>query len=216
MNTHRLVRLMGTTFLWGGLAGLIVGLVLSIQDPALESWGMGDWIFGVIGWFGGGLIFSALSLLGFFSYSLVNQLGLGLFRKPILWNALLILLMALTFYDTVELRYAFFAEEGESYYSFILLPLVLFLWGLVVAYIKAKETNKTAFVPTLFFMFAFTILELIPALRQDNIKSLLDMAVPLVVANTWQVLVFHRILKNPKLESSKKMMQQHEKVKMTK
>lgn len=216
VNTHRLVRLMGTTFLWGGLAGLIVGLVLSIQDPALELWSMGDWVFGVIGWFGGGLIFSALSMLGFFAYSLINQLGLGLFRKPMLWNALLILLMVITFYDTVELRYAFFAEEGESYYSYVLFPLILFLWGLLVSFIKAKDTNKSAFIPTLFFMFSFTILELIPALRQDNIKSLLDMAIPLVVANSWQVLIFHRILKDPKLESSNKVMEKREKVKATK
>lgn len=203
MNARRLVRLMGTTFLWGGLTGLIVGFFLSFQDPALQEWVLGDWVFGVIGWFGGGLIFAALSLLGFFAYSFVQQLGLGVLRRPQLWHTLLVLLMIITFYDVIELRYSAFATEGESYYSYFILPIVLLAWALLVAYLKMKDTNKKAFIPTLFFMFSFTIIELIPALRDNNIKSLLDMAIPLIVANTWQVLMFHRIMKDPKLASSR-------------
>lgn len=202
MNARRAARLMGTTFLWGGFTGLIVGTLLSLQDPALQSWVFGDWAFGVIGWFGGGLIFSALSLLGFFAYTLIHQLGIGLFRKPVLWHTLLVLLIALTFYDVGEIRYNAFAAEGESYYSYFILPVILMAWALIISFIKVKETNKNAFIPTLFFMFSFTIVELIPAMRDNNIKSLLDMAIPLVVANTWQVLVFHRILKDPKLAKS--------------
>ncbi len=203
MNSRRLVRLMGTTFLWGGLTGLIVGCILSIQDPALQDWVFGDYMFGVIGWFGGGLIFSALSLLGFFAFSFVQQLGLGVLKKPQLWHTLLVILMIITFYDVIEFRHAAFAAEGESYYSYFILPIVLLAWALVVAYLKMKDTNKRAFIPTLFFMFSFTIIELIPALRDNNIKSLLDMAIPLIVANTWQVLMFHRIMNDPKLASTK-------------
>lgn len=202
MNARRIARLMGTTFLLGGLTGLIVGMLLSFQDATLNEWVFGDWVFGVIGWFGGGLIFSALSLLGFFAYSLVHQLGLGIFRKPFLWNLLLVLLIALTFYDVGDIRYTAFATEGEPYYSYFLLPLILFAWALLVSYLKSKDTNKNAFIPTLFFMFSFTILELIPAMRDNNLKSLLDMAFPLVVANSWQILMFHRIMKDPKLEKT--------------
>ncbi len=202
MNARRVARLMGTTFLWGGLTGLIVGFFLSFQDPALADWVFGDWAFGVVGWFGGGLIFSALSLLGFFAYSLVHQLGLGLFRKPFLWHMLLVLLMILTFYDVGEIRYSAFAQEGEPYYQYFILPSILFAWALLISYLKMKDTNKHAFIPTLFFMFSFTIIELIPALRDNNLKSLLDMAFPLVVANTWQILMFHRIMKDPKLAKS--------------
>lgn len=203
MNARRAARLMGTTFLIGGITGLIVGVLLSMQDPALEAWVFGDWVFGVIGWLGGGLIFSALSLLGFFAYSLIHQLGLGVLRKAFLWHTLLVLLIALTFYDVIELRYSAFAADGESYYTYFIFPLLMLVWALIVAYLKMKDTNKNAFIPTLFFMFSFTIIELIPALRDNNIKSLLDMAIPLVAANTWQILMFHRIMQDPKLASTK-------------
>lgn len=200
MNARRVAYLMGTTFLWGGLSGLIVGFLLSFQDPALKTWNVGDWIFGFIGWLGGGLIFSALSLLGFFAFSLIHQFGLGFLRRPFLWNGVLLILVALTFYDMVEIRYANFATEGESYFSYMIMPALFFIWAFIIAFIKMKDTNKLAFIPALFFMFSFTIIELFPALRQNNMKSLLDMAIPLVVVNSWQILTFHRIIANPKLE----------------
>lgn len=194
MNARKLTYLMGTTFLWGGLAGLITGIILSFQDPKLSDWDFSDWMIGTIGWFGGGLIFSALSLLGFFAFLMINQLGLGLLKGPRLWGIFLIILMLVTFYDVVEIRYAQFAQEGESYYSYFILPLIILVWGILVAYRKMKETNKNAFIPALFFMFTITILELVPAMRQNNLKSILDMGIPLIVANSWQILTLHKLI----------------------
>jgi KinB signaling pathway activation protein len=202
VNARKLTYLMGTTFLWGGLAGLITGIILSFQDPKLSDWDFSDWMIGTIGWFGGGLIFSALSLLGFFAFLMINQLGLGLLKGPRLWGIFLIILMLVTFYDVVEIRYAQFAQEGESYYSYFILPLIILVWGILVAYRKMKETNKNAFIPALFFMFTITILELVPAMRQNNLKSILDMGIPLIVANSWQILTLHKLIGKKGSESN--------------
>ena len=59
-------------------------------------------------------------------------------------------------------------------------------------------TNRNAFVPTLFFMFAVTVLEAVPALKLDIAASTIFMLAPLLVCNAWQILTLHKILDNKK------------------
>ena len=59
-------------------------------------------------------------------------------------------------------------------------------------------TNRNAFIPTLFFMCAVSVLEAVPALKLDNAASSLFMLAPLFVCNAWQILILHKILDNKK------------------
>jgi KinB signaling pathway activation protein len=68
------------------------------------------------------------------------------------------------------------------------------MFGAIVAYIKSKETNKKAFVPALFFMVVVTILEWVPALRINDTDWLYLMVIPLLLCNSYQLLVLHRLI----------------------
>ena len=59
-------------------------------------------------------------------------------------------------------------------------------------------TNRNAFIPTLFFMCAVSVLEAVPALKLDNAASSLFMLAPLLVCNAWQILILHKVLDNKK------------------
>lgn len=190
MGSRGMVYLIGTTLLWSGGAGLLTGFFLSVQTGIRGGWVLADWLVGAVGWVGGGLIFGALSLLGYLVFSLLYQMGRQLFRSRLLWEGIIYLAILITMLDLYLLPNA----TWHVTWGWVV-PAVLILWAILVAYRKMVETNQQAFAPTLFFMFTMTVLELIPALRGVNINSLLDMGIPLVVANSWQVLIMHRLMK---------------------
>jgi len=147
------------------------------------------WLIGV------GFIFSVISQMGFFAYLTIHRFGLGMFRSVQLWNAVQIVLIAFVLFDLVYFRYQLFAEQGESIVSYVLVALFIFVFGLVVAYVKMRETNREAFVPALFFMVVVTVIEWFPVLRINEENWLYLMLFPLLICNAYQLLVLHRLLR---------------------
>lgn len=146
------------------------------------------WLLGVSS------IFSLISQMGFFAYLTIHRFGLGIFKSVKLWNTIQAVLIAVTLFDLVYFRYAVFAEEGESVVSYIIIALFLLVVGVIVAYIKQKETNKQAFIPALFFIVVVTTLEWIPGLQSNDPKWLWLILIPLLVSNVWQLLTLHRLI----------------------
>ncbi len=146
------------------------------------------WLLGVSS------IFSLISQMGFFAYLTIHRFGLGIFKSVRLWNTIQAVLIAVTLFDLVYFRYAVFAEVGESVVSYILIALFLLIVGVIVAYIKQKETNKQAFIPALFFIVVVTTLEWIPGLQSNDPKWLWLILIPLLVSNVWQLLTLHRLI----------------------
>ncbi len=198
MTSRKVVRLFFTTLLVGGISTIITGVLYGykeyfgyLQDLRFTKLLLeASWLFIL------GLVFSAVSQMGFFAYLTVHRFGLGFFKSPQVWNVIQIGLIMFALFDLAYFRLIEFAKDGDSYVGYILFPVILFVCSLLVAYIKSKETNKGAFIPALFFMIVVTIVEWIPALRQDDLSWLILMAVPLFVCNTYQLLTLHRILKS--------------------
>ncbi|MFX3624231.1 MAG: KinB-signaling pathway activation protein [Ectobacillus sp.] len=197
MNSRKWVRLFFSTLLLGGGSTVLIGFFLRwdkyaslFQDfDGKEILSISFWLLGV------GFIFSVVSQMGFFAYLTVHRFGLGMFRSMSLWNAVQVFLVAFVLFDFVYLRTALFAGDGASVASNVLIAAILLLVGIAVAYIKSKETNKQAFIPALFFMVVVTIIEWMPALRVNDRDWLYLMVGPLLICNTYQLLVLHRLVK---------------------
>ncbi|MEH7460607.1 KinB-signaling pathway activation protein [Bacillus thuringiensis] len=196
MNSRNWVRLFMTTLFLGGSSTIFIGFILE-WDKYSEFFQNFDgkeilmvsfWLLGV------GFIFSVISQMGFFAYLTIHRFGLGMFRSPALWNAIQMFLIAFVLFDFVYLRSVLIANGNESLGTNIFVATVLFLFGIIVAYIKSKETNKKAFVPALFFMIVVTIIEWVPALRINDTNWLYLMVVPLLICNAYQVLILHRLI----------------------
>nr|WP_205762968.1 KinB-signaling pathway activation protein [Aneurinibacillus aneurinilyticus] len=174
----------------GAVGALISGSIIGQEqlDGGFANFGMA-----LIGSLLAGLMFSVVSQMGFFAYLTLNYLALSVFRRKSLWIGIQIILIVFVFIDFVVLRHDIFAKH-ESMLTYTWLPLVLLAYAVVVAYFKVRATNASAWVPTIFFMFVVTILEWIPALRENNPKSMIMMIVPLLLCNTWQIMQLHRIL----------------------
>ncbi|HHY21464.1 MAG TPA: KinB activator protein [Bacilli bacterium] len=191
MNSRKVVFLFFTTLIIGSISGALVGIVLRWEN--LSSDGFLNLLFGVIWLLGISAAFSLVSQMGFFAYLTIHRFGLGLFKSASLWNRIQVVIIGFVLFDLVYFRYISFAEEGESILSYALVALFLLLYGLVVAYIKAKETNRGAFVPALFVIVVVTTIEWVPALTANDPKWLWLYFTPLLVTNTYQTLILHRL-----------------------
>ncbi|MDQ0856685.1 KinB-signaling pathway activation protein [Bacillus sp. V2I10] len=195
MNSRNWVRLFLTTLLVGGISTSIVGFALRWGEyqkfftsfDLVEILSILFWLIGV------GFIFSIISQMGFFAYLTIHRFGLGIFRTAALWNAIQIVLILFVVFDLIYFRYQLFAAEGESILSYILLALFLVIFGLAVAYIKMKQTNKMAFIPALFFMIVVTAVEWVPALRVNEGDWLYLMLIPLLICNAYQLLLLTKL-----------------------
>ncbi|MEH6890487.1 KinB-signaling pathway activation protein [Bacillus sp. JJ864] len=196
MNSRNWVRLFMTTLFLGGSSTIFIGFILEWDKyneffrnfDGKEIFMVSFWLLGV------GFIFSVISQMGFFAYLTIHRFGLGMFRSPALWNAVQMFIIAFVLFDFVYLRSVLIANGNESLGTNIFVATVLFLIGIIVAYIKSKETNKKAFVPALFFMIVVTIIEWVPALRINDTNWLYLMVVPLLICNAYQVLILHRLI----------------------
>jgi KinB signaling pathway activation protein len=195
VNSRNWVKLFITTLIIGAATTAIVGFIVRWEKFApfftnfevMEVISILFWLIGI------GLIFSLLSQMGFFAYLTVHRFGLGIFKSVSLWNKVQLVLIAFVLFDLVYFRYLFFAKEGESWLPYIAVAVIILLFGLIVAWQKAKKTNKEAFIPALFFMVVITVVEWMPTLRVNEESWLYLMIVPLLVCNSYQLLVLHKL-----------------------
>src|SRR5690625_2154599 len=157
LDTRSLVNFLIKTFIIGGAAGLLMSFVTKAEDYARFLSPFDLWeIFGLLIFFTGlGLTFSVISMTGFFAYLFINRLALGLFKS--FWPTVQVLVIAFVIFDLVYFPYI--ETEGINIFWFILMAAALLAYGCLVAWKKAKETKRSAFIPTLFFMVVLTTIE---------------------------------------------------------
>ncbi|MFD2925192.1 KinB-signaling pathway activation protein [Halobacillus naozhouensis] len=191
MTSRKWVRMFLTTLLVGAVLTLFTSFVvkpdsyLRVLQPLQLSELLGVLLF----FLGFGLIFSVISQMGFFAYLTVNQFGLGVFRS--FWPTIQAFLVAFTLFDLIYFRYR--AAEEASVWPFLWTALTILLFSLIVAWVKAKETNEKAFTPALFFMVVVTTVEWVPALRAEGSDYVWLMIIPLFACNAYQLLLLHRL-----------------------
>ncbi|MDF2669892.1 MAG: KinB signaling pathway activation protein [Paenibacillus sp.] len=190
-----------TTLLIGTIAGMLTGAIIKAYDDNFVFLGVAvgayEWVFMI---FGASMI-SVLSQMGFFAYLTVRFIALGFFRrKMIYWTILQCLFVLIAIVDLAYIRYSNYEGADRSLISFCIMPIIILLVSAGIAYWKVKLTNRTAFVPTLFFMSVVTILEAVPAFSLDETGSsyAIFMIVPLLVCNAWQIMQLHKIVETTK------------------
>lgn len=195
MTSRNWVKLFISTLLIGGITTGISGFIVRWDEfePFFIDFNLVE-ILAILFWLlGVGFIFSLLSQAGFFAYLTVHRFGLGVFKSSKLWNAVQLILIAVVLFDLVYLRYEVFAEENESLLPYIGLALIVLIAGLIVAYLKSKQTNKMAFIPALFFMIVVTVIEWVPVLRVNEESWVYLMVFPLLICNAYQLLMLPKL-----------------------
>ncbi len=202
MTIRKWVKLFWRTLWLGVLVTIVTSFFVKSSSYIPNLSPLNVWeLFGVLLWFTGvGALFSIVSQTGFFAYLVINQIGTNVFKRY--WVTVQIGLIAFVLFDLVYFPYKA-AGEGASLLPYIVTALVILLFGFAVTYVKVMETNKTAFVPALFFMVVITVIEWVPVLRTGDGDWMLLMIAPLLACNTYQILILHKIVKKDEVAEGK-------------
>ncbi|TXL57825.1 KinB-signaling pathway activation protein [Cerasibacillus terrae] len=211
MGSRNVVKMFLRTLFFGGLAGLITSFFVKADQyrQYLSPFDFKE-LAGVLLFFLGlGLVFSVVSQTGFFAYLFIHRFGLNLFRSY--WSPVQIVLIAFVLFDLVYFPYI--GNEDSSLHTHVLIAAGILAFGLIIAFIKAKETNKSAFIPALFLMVVMTTLEWVPGLRTEGSTYKWLMIVPLLVSNAYQIIMLHRLQEPEKIQASEERRQEKAKKK---
>lgn len=180
-------RLFWSTLLIGAAVALVTGLLLALGDAEFRSYNAMEIGYNMLMMAMAGMMFSILSQMGFFAYLMLNYIARDMFRKPTTWK-----MVQLFFILTVPFEIWLFLWK-DSLYIFIAMTAGILAASMLTAYRKVKLTNKSAWLPTIFFMFVGTLLEVAIAIQVEIAGAILFMAVPLLACNAWQILKLHTI-----------------------
>lgn len=201
LSLRKWAKLFGISIAIGGIVSLAVGIVMAYLDPDFAIPKADDWIYNMFTFLFSGLTLGAFAHMGFFAYLTLNYIALSIFKKPYLWIAFQ---GFVTLFVLVEVAINLYGTSFPPM-TYWALPVLLVLASLAVSWRKVRETTKSAWVPSLFFMIVVTVLEGNPAFRSGSISSLVYMMLPLFACNTYQILQLHRILeaKSPLPDAAK-------------
>jgi KinB signaling pathway activation protein len=194
VTIRKWVYLFFTTLAIGGVVGACFRLAYSWG--VLTEGSFLNFLFGLIALIGYGFLFSAISQMGFFAYLTVHRFGLAMFGS--FWKTILVVLTVFILFDLFYFRMVSFRDAGDSAAGFMIMPLFLLLFSWAVSYRKSKETNRRAFVPTLFFMVVVTTVEWYYPLKTNDPAFVWPTLAVLLACNAWQVLLLHRLIQKPK------------------
>lgn len=195
MGSRNVVRLFFRTLALGGLIGLIISFFInpSIYAVNLSPFNFVELLGLVLFYIGFGFLSAMVSQTGFFAYLFIHRFGLGLFRS--FWPTVQVLLIAFVLFDLIYFPYKAYGGD-VSIFWFIAMSAALLALAWMVAKRKAKETNRTAFIPALFLMIVITTVEWVPALQSEGIDYAILMIVVLLICNTYQLFSLHRLKKD--------------------
>ncbi len=188
MSSRYIVKIFVNTLLLGGLSTMLVGAIYILFQQGSFS------LREAIASFGFGLLFGTMSQMAFFAYLSIHRFGLGFFRSSKLWNViqlfvLLLLLLNILFPENL------FKGVQVSDQSFILLSIFLVVISLIIALVKSRQSSyQVALIPTFFFMVTATFIEWLPALQLNDGGWAIFMLVPLLICNSFQILILPRYL----------------------
>lgn len=204
MTSRNWVKLFLMTLAIGGITTALAGFIVRWSEfqPYFTELKIVDIVSTTIWLIVMGFLFSVISQMGFFAYLTVHRFGLGIFKSAWLWNGVQLILTLFVLFDFVYLRYASFAKKGDSLFPYIGLAVVILAISLFVSFLKMKQTNKSAFIPALFFMIVATIIEWVPVLRVNERSWLYLMMFALLACNAYQLLILHKL--NARSEQERK------------
>ncbi|MGG6312169.1 KinB-signaling pathway activation protein [Paenibacillus macerans] len=191
MNLKNWLYLFWTSLAVGAAGSLIVGLLLQWTDT-MQYNGAADVLVNIGILLGVGVMVSVYSQMGFFAYLMINYMGNGVFSKKT-WQYVQLVLTALALLELMFFR--IFVGGEKSGVSDIVLGIFILIVALGTAFYKAKLTNVTAWIPTLFFMIAVTIVETVGVLKIGVNQATAWIVAPLIACNAYQILILHRVLK---------------------
>ncbi|WP_136609138.1 KinB-signaling pathway activation protein [Paenibacillus dokdonensis] len=196
MNLKNWSKLFIQTLLVGAIVSIITGFLLPYSRESISFKDTSDILFYLLILFGFGAMTSVYSQLGFFAYMILNYTAIGVFPRKA-WQYIQFVLAILALLEVMFFR-SFVGRENSSQMADLLLGIAILIVAVAVAYFKVRATNPSAWVPTIFFMTAITIVEMVGGLKINDNNATIFIVIPLLACNAYQILILHKLLKSKK------------------
>ncbi|MGM1049634.1 KinB-signaling pathway activation protein [Paenibacillus sp. N3/727] len=195
MSLRKWARLFWKTMLVGAVGAVIAGLVLQFATGTIQFKGAVDMLIYPLILLGYGALVSVYSQLGFFAYLTLNYMGVGVFKRKT-WEYIQIVLSVLALLELMFLRTFVGGEQNLTWD--LTLGIGILITAIIVTYLKVRYTNILALIPTMFFMLAITILEIIGVLKIGVNNATVFIIIPLLACNAYQILTLHKVTQDEK------------------
>jgi KinB signaling pathway activation protein len=199
LNLRKWMRLFGATILIGALVTVIGSVIIQLSNPDFRNIAAGGWVSYIFMMALIGMTFGAFAHMGFFAYMMLNYIARSIFKRPYSWVAIQ---GFLALFVLVEIAYWTYGSNFPSQ-TFWAIPLGLILASVIIAWYKVSQTSPGAWIPTIFFLVAITVMESIPVFRTADLSSLLYQLIPLFICNAYQIMQLHKILSTTSEQSAK-------------
>ncbi len=193
MSLRKWMKLFGMTILIGAIVTVAGSVCIQLFNPDFRNVEASGWLSYVLMMALIGMTFGAFAHMGFFAYMMLNYIARSIFKRPYYWVAIQ---GFLALFVLIEIGYWTYDSDFPST-TFWVVPLALLAGAALVAWLKVSQTSAGAWIPTIFFMVAITVLEAIPAFRTGDLSSLLYQLIPLYICNGYQIMQLHKILGQP-------------------
>src|SRR5699024_5817463 len=166
VSSQKIVHMFFKTLFIGGIVGFITSIFVHFDQymAYLQPFNALELLGVVLFYLGYALVFTVVAQTGFFAYLFIHLFGIGFFK--------FLLLILLALFDMV-----YFSSNQIPLWFKVVLAAVVLITAFIVARLKVKKTNQSAFVPSLFVMIVITALELSLVLRAGNIPFVIIMVV---------------------------------------
>jgi len=193
MRLNQLIFLIAST--------VILGCVVGVVTIAT-----GIWIH--LPWYGGlstGGMLATTSLMGFWAYLTLNFIArVSLPRR--VWRWAQILILALVLYDMLWNRYHIdfvrHPQHHASFITFFIQGIWPFLVALVAAYFKRRLSGPGSFLPTVFYLYVFTVVDWLLVIIGSHSGPIVNLTgIVMVACNVYMILIFGKLL-SPRSEQA--------------
>ncbi len=188
----RRMRLNQFIFLLASTVGL--GALIGIVTSFAGIWIHIPWYLGLIE---GGFM-ATTSLMGFWAYLTLNFIArITLPRRVWRWAQMLIL--ALVIYDMFWSRYHLDAVRHPANHPSFSVFFIQAAWPLVVALIaaafKRKLSGAGSYLPTVFYLYVFTVIDWLLVIRAYSQPALVNQTgIVMMACNVYMILIFGKLL----------------------
>lgn len=181
MRLNQLVFLVASTVILGAVFGLFTALLgLGVHLP---------WFLGIVE----GALLATTSLMGFWAYLMLNFICRVTVPYRV-WRWAQMLILALVIFDMFVERHQL-ASHPQSTRFYVIQALWPLIFALVAAAWKRRLSGKGSYLPTVFYLYVFTILDWLLVLKASQVGPMVNQTGAIMfVCNAYMILVFGKLL----------------------
>lgn len=185
MRLNQFIFLVSSTVILGAIIGIVTAVLgFGVHLP---------WFVGLIE----GAFLATTSLMGFWAYLMLNFIARVTLPRRV-WRWAQMLILALVLYDMLWSRYHIDVVRQPLthalYHTYFIQAIWPLLLGIVAAYIKRRMSGKGSFLPTLFYLYVFTVIDWLLVLKAHSDSMVNQTGLVMFLCNAYMVLIFGKLL----------------------